>query len=120
MNRRPMRFSAAALDTLRAYAWPGNVRELQNAVERAVVLGKPPTVDVKDLPLRLTGSPVRAGALSLEEVEKSHIRQVLESCGWNVSLAAKTLEIDRGTLYNKMRRYGFERCEVEKAGVDAS
>jgi DNA-binding NtrC family response regulator len=113
MNRKPMRLSAASLDALRAYPWPGNVRELQNAIERAVVLGTPPTVEVKDLPLRLTGTPARPGALSLEEVEKSHIRQVLESCAWNISQAAKTLEIDRGTLYNKMRRYGFEKAEVD-------
>jgi DNA-binding NtrC family response regulator len=110
MNRRPMRLSAAALDVLRSYAWPGNVRELQNAIERAVVLGTPPMVEPKDLPLRLSGSPARPGPMSLEEMEKGHIRQVLESCNWNISQAAKLLDVDRGTLYNKMRRFGFERA----------
>jgi two-component system response regulator HydG len=86
------------------------VRELQNAIERAVVLGHPPTIEVKDLPLRLTDGPARPSGLSLEEVEKSHVRQVLERCGWNVSQAAKLLDVDRGTLYNKMRRFGFERA----------
>jgi DNA-binding NtrC family response regulator len=109
MNRQPMRFSGAAMDVLRAYAWPGNVRELQNAVERAVVLGTPPTVEVKDLPMRLTGPSSQAGPLSLDEVEKAHIRQTLAASDWNVSQTAKLLEIDRGTLYAKIRRYGLER-----------
>jgi DNA-binding NtrC family response regulator len=113
MNRKPMRLAPAALSTLRAYSWPGNVRELQNAIERAVVLGHPPTVELKDLPLRLTDAPARPGLQSLEEMEKSHIRQVLEGCGWNISQAAKLLEVDRGTLYNKMRRFGFERAAVD-------
>jgi len=110
MNRRPMRLSAAALDVLRSYAWPGNVRELQNAIERAVVLGTPPTVEPKDLPVRLSGLPARPGPMSLEEMEKGHIRQVLEGCNWNISQAAKLLDVDRGTLYNKMRRFSFERA----------
>jgi DNA-binding NtrC family response regulator len=109
MNRQPMRFSGDAMDVLRSYAWPGNVRELQNAVERAVVLGTPPTVEVKDLPMRLTGPSTQAGPLSLDEVEKAHIRQTLAASDWNVSQTAKLLEIDRGTLYAKIRRYGLER-----------
>jgi DNA-binding NtrC family response regulator len=110
MNRTPLRLSDEAAQALRAYAWPGNVRELQNAIERAVVLGTPPAIELKDLPLRLAGSVARPGPMSLEEVEKAHIRHVLDECGWNVSQAAKLLEIDRGTLYNKMRRFGFERA----------
>ena len=120
MNKRQMRLAPAALDALRSYGWPGNVRELQNAIERAVVLGTPPTLEVKDLPLRLSGGGAglnggasRPGPQSLDEVEKTHIRQVLDGCGWNISHAAKTLEIDRGTLYNKIKRYGFERAAVD-------
>jgi DNA-binding NtrC family response regulator len=110
MNRPALRFSPEALETLRAYGWPGNVRELQNAVERAVVLGKPPTIEVADLPLRLAASADRPGPLSLEEIEQAHIRRVLDGCDWNISQAAKLLGIDRGTLYAKIRRYGFERA----------
>jgi transcriptional regulator of acetoin/glycerol metabolism len=112
MNKPTMRFSAAALETLRAYAWPGNVRELQNAVERAVVLGSPPEIQVGDLPLRVGAQSETAGPLSLEEVERVHIRRVLDGCGWNISQAAKVLGIDRGTLYAKIRRYGFERVSA--------
>ncbi len=113
MNRPPMRFSAAALETLRAHQWPGNVRELQNAIERAVVLGKPPTLEVADLPLRVGSGADRPGPLSLEELERAHIRRVLESCDWNISQSAKLLGIDRGTLYSKIRRYGYERAPAE-------
>ncbi len=109
MNRPPLKLSPEAVEALRSYTWPGNVRELQNAIERAVVLGKPPTLEVSDLPLRLSASPSRPGPLSLEEVEKGHIRRVLDGCDWNISQAAKTLGIDRGTLYAKIRRFGFER-----------
>ncbi len=109
MNRPPMRLSAAATQAMRGYAWPGNVRELQNAIERAVVLGTPPTVEVVDLPLRLTHAAETHGPLSLAEVEKAHVLKVLEGCEWNVSRSARLLEIDRGTLYNKLEKYGVKR-----------
>ncbi len=111
MNKPATRFSAEALEILLAYSWPGNVRELQNAVERAVVLGAPPEIRAGDLPLRVGSRSEGNGAspLSLEEVEKAHVRRVLEGCGWNVSQAAKLLAIDRGTLYAKIRRYSLER-----------
>jgi len=114
MNRPAMRFSKEALEVLGAYGWPGNVRELQNAVERAVVLGSPPEIQVGDLPMRVGSRPESngAGPLSLEEVERAHVRRVLDQCGWNVSQAAKTLGIDRGTLYAKIRRYSLERTSV--------
>ncbi|KAB2968253.1 MAG: sigma-54-dependent Fis family transcriptional regulator [Thermoanaerobaculia bacterium] len=109
MNKPAMKLAPAALEALRAYSWPGNVRELQNAIERAVVLGKPPTIEAADLPLRIGEIASRPGPMSLEEVEKGHIRRVLDGCDWNISQAAKVLGIDRGTLYAKIRRYGFER-----------
>jgi transcriptional regulator of acetoin/glycerol metabolism len=58
----------------------------------------------------LTGPSSQAGPLSLDEVEKAHIRQTLAASDWNVSQTAKLLEIDRGTLYAKIRRYGLERA----------
>jgi len=111
MNRRPMELAPEALDALRSYAWPGNVRELQNALERAVVVGTPPTVRVADLPVRVTRSPAsdEPAGRSLEEMERVHVRMVLDDLGWNVSQAAKELGIDRGTLYNKIKKFGLER-----------
>jgi len=110
MNRPPMRLSSQAVDALVAYPWPGNVRELQNAIERAVVVGSPPRIEVADLPLRVTGQEVgKPGALSLHEVERAHIQALLERTQWNVSKAARLLEVDRGTLYNKIEKYGLRR-----------
>ncbi len=117
MNLRELSFEPDALSALAAHSWPGNVRELQNAIERAVVLGKPPVIRARDLPIPVAPGPstsasgassdpvVRAGARSLADVERAHIRQVLEETGWNISLAASVLDVDRGTLYNKIKKY---------------
>ena len=71
MNRKPMEFSTSALEALKSYSWPGNVRELQNAIERAVVVGKPPKVEAEDFPLRVTGNTTTLPARgTLAEVKK--------------------------------------------------
>jgi DNA-binding NtrC family response regulator len=109
MSRRDMNLSPAALAALQTYTWPGNVRELQNAIERAVVVGTPPLIEVADLPLRVSGAPARPGPGSLAECEKAHVQSVLESAGWNITRAARILEVDRVTLYNKIRKYNLKR-----------
>ena len=109
MNRKPMALSNEAIQAIQDYSWPGNVRELQNAIERAVVLSSPPTVEIKDLPLRVTRVTHQQGPLSLAEVERDHIVSILDSHDWNISQAAKILEVDRGTLYNKLEKYGLSR-----------
>ena len=109
MNRKQMHLSPAALETLKVYAWPGNVRELQNAIERAVVVGSPPTIEIGDLPVRVTGSSPRPGPGSLAGMEKIHVLSILDSTGWNITHAARILEVDRVTLYNKIRKYDLQR-----------
>jgi DNA-binding NtrC family response regulator len=109
MNRRPTQLSPAALEAFRSYAWPGNVRELQNAIERAVVVGSGGLVEPGDLPLHVTAAPRGPGPASLAEAEKAHILSVLEANGWNITRSARALDVDRVTLYNKIRRYGFQR-----------
>ncbi|MHC4930989.1 MAG: sigma-54-dependent transcriptional regulator [Planctomycetota bacterium] len=117
MNRKGLSFSEEALATLGSYAWPGNARELQNAVERAVVLGKPPTIEVADLPNYCVEVPAsRGGARSLAEMERMHIRAILDETGWNITKAARALEVDRGTLYHKIRKYDLKRPEDGGAG----
>jgi DNA-binding NtrC family response regulator len=110
MNRKPMKFSGDALEALASYTWPGNVRELENAVERAVVVSRPPVIEVGDLPVRVT-SAAAAGpsGSSLAEVEKAHIISVLDQSDWNITRAAQILEVDRSTLYNKIKAYGLKR-----------
>ncbi len=106
-------FSKEARDMLASYSWPGNVRELQNAIERAVVFGIPPSIAARDItlgPLRqaVHEHAASAGALApLRAVEASHIAEVLTQCGWNISQAAHMLGIGRDTLYRKIRQYGI-------------
>lgn len=107
MNRSFTGFDPAAMDLLVRYDWPGNVRELANAVERALVVGHAPIVRAEDLPMRLNekmGPPVGD---SLADVEKAQIRLILERTGGNVTRAAEILQIDRVTLYNKIKKYNL-------------
>ncbi len=87
---------------LMEYAFPGNVRELRNILERAMVVCPGPVIQAGDLNL-----PAAAGRTddSLESVERQHIARVLDHTGGNVSQAARLLDIDRVTLYNKIRKY---------------
>jgi len=109
MNRPVPRLSAGVLDLLLSYDWPGNVRELENAIERALVIGRGEEVQPSDFPFQLHPAEPRAGR-RLDDVERAHIEQVLEETNWNLSRAARILDIDRTTLYNKLHRYGLKRA----------
>jgi DNA-binding NtrC family response regulator len=110
MGKPAKSISPEAEAVLLGYRWPGNVRELENAVERAMVVGKEPVLEVRDLPLAV-GDAAAEGpqARSLAAMEKDHVARVLRDCGGNVTKAAKVLGIDRATLYNKLKRYGLRR-----------
>jgi two-component system response regulator HydG len=116
MSRKPMRLSDEAAGALGAYHWPGNVRELQNAIERAVVVTRGEAIEPAALPLAVTAAPPRRLRGSLEEVERAYVEATLEECGWNVSHAARVLDVDRATIYGKMRRWNLKRPEDEGAG----
>ena len=108
-TNKPIRqITREAMDEMMLYDWPGNIRELENAIERAVVVGKGPKVSLGDLPIVCT--PERAGPSdhSLKAIEKSHIRNVLVDNNWNISVCAKILGIDRSTLYSKIKRYQLQ------------
>jgi DNA-binding NtrC family response regulator len=103
------RVTRDATELLKRYDWPGNVRELENAVERAVVLSQSRTLGIKDFAfLRSSPAPL-SRPLSLQEVEKQHIQQILEEYNWNVTQASKALEINRVTLHKKIKRFNLER-----------
>jgi len=98
-----------ALRALRGYPWPGNVRELANTIERLIILSPGPTIDVQDLPenIRLGRPPatVDERSLTLAELERRHIERVLETAGGNRSIAARRLDVDRGTLNRKLKQW---------------
>jgi two-component system, NtrC family, response regulator AtoC len=107
MNKTVKEISDDASDFLINYDWPGNVRELENAIERAVVVGKSDLISVDDLPFRVSSVSIDAdeGKKSLSAIEKKYILKVLNENNWNISRSAQILEIDRVTLYNKINKY---------------
>jgi DNA-binding NtrC family response regulator len=110
MGKPARTLSQDAEAVLLSYRWPGNVRELENAVERAMVVGKTPALEVRDLPVSARDGAVdEPQARSLAALEKDHVARVLRDCEGNVTQAAKVLDIDRATLYNKLKRYGLRR-----------
>jgi DNA-binding NtrC family response regulator len=109
MDKRIGGISPEAMALLQSHDWPGNVRELANAIERAMVVGKPPLVRPEDLPLWGARRIRPDAGDTLADVEKAHVAAVLERTGWNVTKAAEILGIDRVTVYNKMRKYGLQR-----------
>jgi two-component system response regulator HydG len=115
-------FTRDALEVLQKHDWPGNVRELEGAVQRAVALCNGPRITSNHLaPIlnhnrqqRATGTPrphlslgVRPLKEALEEPEKRIIIQALQAFNWNRQETAKVLDINRTTLYKKMKKYNL-------------
>jgi two-component system response regulator HydG len=103
--------SAEAARKLADYDWPGNVRELENCMERAVALCRLSEVTVDDLPDKVkdhqssrmviaTDAPEEL--ITLEEMERRYVRQVLGAVGGNKTHAARVLGIDRRSLYRRL------------------
>lgn len=103
------RVTQDGLNLLEQYDWPGNVRELENAIERAVVLSRSRTLRREDFGFLIGPSESEGPARSLREMQRRHIRTVLEDCDWNVTKAARLLEINRVTLHKMIKRYGLKR-----------
>jgi len=91
-----------------AYDWPGNVRELKNVIERAVILSRGKKLDCESIYFENSRTKLYSPLMSLEDVEKVHIKNVLEHVNWNKSKAAKILGISRITLRNKIKKYELE------------
>jgi two-component system response regulator HydG len=97
------------IERLNAYEWPGNVRELENAIERAVVLSKSRTLDIQDFSFLQKTPAMFSKPMSLRDMEKHYIQRILEECGWNVTRAAKVLDINRVTLHKKIKRFQMQK-----------
>ncbi len=109
-------FSTQAIDLLMSYSWPGNLRELKNIIRRAVLLEATNTISRESLPPELNQNGYSASSAALtdnlknikEKAEQELILSTLEKVRYNKSKAAKLLNIDRKTLYNKMKQYGID------------
>jgi two-component system response regulator HydG len=113
MNKKINRVSPGAMCALQAHPWPGNVRELENAVERAMVVAQEPELREQDFIFKPRNGSAAPEARSLDEIEKAHILRILEECGGNQTRAAEVLDIDRVTLHNKLKKYGWSKSTVE-------
>jgi two-component system response regulator HydG len=111
-----------AAERLLAYDWPGNVRELHNCMERVVALCRSASIDVGDLPPKISdyrsahvlvaGNDPRE-LQPLEEVERRYILCVLEACKGNKSQAARVLGVGRKTLYRRLVSFGVSVSETD-------
>ena len=111
MNKTLKKISKEAMEFLINYDWHGNVRELENAIERAVVVGKSNEIIVDDLPFHVSSNnfPVDDKNKSLSAMERKYILKILNENNWNISRSAQVLEIDRVTLYNKINKYNLRK-----------
>jgi two-component system, NtrC family, nitrogen regulation response regulator NtrX len=104
-NFRPKTVEEEIFEIFGRYAWPGNVRELKNAVERMAILTPTGRITPEMVPLEIR-LPRQPAPSSLQEVrenaERDRIRQALEACDWNVSRAARLLNIGRTTLHKRL------------------
>jgi two-component system response regulator HydG len=122
-GRPPIRFAPEAIRTLEAHTWPGNVQELRTVVERAVLHARDGTVGVEGLelaprpaavaravaagPRRLRSRDLVPLKEALEEPERQIILEALQALNWNRQETARVLDINRTTLYKKMKKYGL-------------
>ncbi|WP_419245737.1 sigma-54-dependent Fis family transcriptional regulator [Serratia sp. NFX21] len=111
MKKVPPQVSPTAMACLNAWHWPGNVRELENLVERMVNLCEGLLIDVDDLPediRRIAPEPAQLPSSRLEDHERIHIIQVIETNGGNLRQAAQMLGLSRTTLYNKINKWQID------------
>ncbi|NIS73954.1 MAG: response regulator [Deltaproteobacteria bacterium] len=106
--------SEGAMRLIMDYDWPGNARELRNVIERAMVVTKGKSITESEITLPLAGRRAAPPGKSLSDIEKEYIRQVLLENRWNINRSARILSIDRGTLYNKIKKYNLKKERAEK------
>ena len=119
-NRRPQRFTQAALEHMQKARWKGNVRELRNTVERLIIMTPGDTIDVDDLRdivrLEPKAGPAdndkeRPGTLRefKESAERTFLVGKLRENNWNISKTAEVIGTPRSNLYKKLEQYGISQ-----------
>lgn len=111
LDKHLIGFDTKASQALLSYHWPGNIRQMKNIVKRATLLAQGSFITLLELGTELLETPVSTStsmALHNEETEKEHILEALRQTGNNKSKAAQLLDIDRKTLYNKLKLYNID------------
>lgn len=111
LDKHLIGFDTKASQALMNYHWPGNLRQMKNIVKRATLLAQSSFITLLELGTELLETPASSNtsiALRNEETEKEHILEALRQTGNNKSKAAQLLNIDRKTLYNKLKLYNID------------
>lgn len=110
LEREVEGFSPEVITIFKSYEWPGNLREMKNIIKRSVLLTKSDTITVDVLPqeMLLFSEKENSSSLFSQEDEETAIRQALEKTNYNKTKAAVLLNIDRKTLYNKLKLYNID------------
>ena len=110
LDRHVSGFTQAAQNLLASYSWPGNLRELNNVVKRATLLAQGELIGTDELRLTMNPEAIVSTTAPLHDdaTERQRIANALRAAGGNKSKAARLLEVDRKTRYNKLKKYGME------------
>ncbi len=110
LDRDVERFDRNVIDMFQNYQWPGNLREMKNIIKRSVLLTKGNVIAMEVLPPDMELISRQESMLSnySKGDEEQAIRKALERADYNKSKAAKLLDIDRKTLYNKLKLYNID------------
>ena len=109
MGKRIDSIPKKGMEALQSYSWPGNVRKLRNVIERAIIVSGGNTLNVPIPSAVVADAP---GDLSLEDIERKHILDVLAKTGWRLTGkggAAELLGLKRTTLQSRMKKLGIKR-----------
>ncbi len=122
-NRNKLGITDETMENLERYSWPGNIRELENVIERAALLSKSKFIGPEDLPNSIRQEQNQQQTYKMTSLkdalagpEKNIIRQALEANHWSRQATAKALQINRTTLFKKMKQYGLY-AEAERLGL---
>lgn len=113
MGKKGLPISPEGMNLLKAYSWPGNIRELRNVIERAMIMCEEESIGPEDFPFNIRkdadhDEDEKARALvSLKEMEKKYILQVLERMEGHRRKTARVLRVSERTLYRKLKDYGL-------------
>lgn len=122
-GRSDLALAPGAMKAIKAHRWPGNVRELSNVIEQAVLMSRERTIGAEVLSLSFTNGAsnldsginghfaytLPAGGVDLEHLEQEVVKQALERSGWNITAAARLLNLTRDTLRYRIEKFGLNR-----------